>query len=200
MADGINAIGNLQGKVDANNQLLVALGPGSTLPNDTDIDAGTGTADAGIGGVLTVSVTTAQTTAVTTEEDLWTYSLPANTLSTNGYTVRVTAVGTTAANATTKRIRLYFGGTLIADTSARASNNGAWKVRGEIFRISASAQGAVGENFITGGFGADVNAYAAPAADTTSAITIKVTGTNGTANAGDIVFRGAIVEFLRPGS
>jgi hypothetical protein len=172
----------------------------SMLPASTEIYAGTGTAEGGISSVLTVSTTSAQTTAVTTEETLWTYSLPANTLSADWYVVRVTAIGTTAANANTKRIRLYFGGTLIADTSARASNNGTWKVRGEIFRITASSQGAVGENFITGGFGADVNTYAAPASDTTAAITIKVTGQNGTASAGDIVLRGVLVEFLRAGS
>lgn len=204
MANGINAIGNLQGKVDANNQLLVALGSGSTLPSDTDIDAGTGTADAGIGGVLTVSTTQNQTNAGVTEEDLWTYNLPANTLSANNYLVRITAFGSTAANANNKTVRLYFGGTLVSTSATVAANDGRWTHVADVYRTGASAQRAIGTAAMNAAGDASASTvrlnYATIAADTTAAIVIKVTGQNGTASAGDILFLGARVEFLRAGS
>jgi hypothetical protein len=197
MADGINAIGNLQGKVDANNQLLVALGSGSTLPNDIDVDAGTGTADAGVGGTLTISTTQAATGANTTETDLWTYSLPANTLSANNYGVRITAWGSPAANANNKIVRLYFGGTVVTSGSSTSGSNG-WRMVAEVLRTGAATQVALGQTLQSSA--AAATAPVTPAEDTTGAITVKMTGQNGTANAGDIVFRGAIVEFLRAGS
>jgi hypothetical protein len=197
MADGINAIGNLPGKVDSNNQLLVALGSGSTLPNDIDVDAGTGTAEAGIGGVLTVSTTSAQTTAVTTEEDLWTYSLPANTLSANNYGVRITVAMSSASNANNKTYRVYFGATVVAVRGAVADNNHTTVFTITVWRTGASAQKAIA---FAVGTSTAATTKTTPAADTTAAITIKATGQNGTASAGDVVFEWAMVEFLRAGS
>jgi hypothetical protein len=205
MANGVNAIGNLQGKVDANNQLVVALGSGSTLPNDIDVDAGTGTAEAGVGGVLYISTTSAQTGANTTETDLQTYSLPANTLSTNTYGVRITAWGTTAANGNDKTLKIYFGATAVVNTGAGSNNAHTWRSVAEVFRTGASAQEAIGVALSKAGgawngsmLGQTTSSQ--PAADTTAAITIKVTGLNGTASAGDLVCRGMTVEFLRAGA
>lgn len=194
MAGGVNAIGNLQGKVDSNNQLVVAIGSGSTLPSDVEVGAGTGTADAGVGGVLTVSTTSAQTGANTNETDLWTYSLPANTLSANTYGVRVTAWGSLAANGNTKTVRGYFGATVVS-TQGGGFNGTGFRHVFEVFRTGASAQVGQGGAWVNAGTA--MNTPVTPAEDTTGAITIKITGTNGTANAGDIVFRGAMVEFLR---
>jgi hypothetical protein len=201
MADGINAIGNLPGKVDSNNQLVVALGSGSTLPNDIDVDAGTGTARAGVGGVLTVSTTSAQTGANTTETDLWTYSLPANTLSTDNYGVRISVTFTAAANANLKNFRLYFGATVVNDAlgvSVGGGAGGTVLLHATVLRRTATTETAAGFR----GIATSVNAYPAstPAENTANAITIKATGQNGTASAGDIVFQSALVEFLRPGS
>ena len=94
----------------------------SKLMLDAGIDelqtaAGTAvTALANIGGKLNIDNTTAGTTAVTTEETLLTYTLPANSLTQGGRGIRIRAWGTTAATATTKRIRLKFGATNVFDS------------------------------------------------------------------------------------
>lgn len=168
-----------------------ALSPSAVIP------AGGGTGLAGIGGVLTVSTTQTQTGANTTETDLWTYALPANTLSTNGYGLRITAFGTKAANGNSVSARLYFGATEILLGSTSQSGVG-WRLTGHVFRTGASAQLAEGKSLM--GSTSITGTVTTPAADTTGAITIKMTGQNGSANAGDIVFRGAFVEFLRAGS
>jgi hypothetical protein len=147
-----------------------------------------------LGGVLTVSTTQAGTTAVTTEEDLWTYSLPANTLSANGKSLRITVWGTTAANANTKNVRAYFGGTEVA--AGQSTTSGAnWRIDVVLHRTGASAEISNGLT-IFGGAVAGNQSDASLTSDTTGAIPIKVTGQNGTAAANDIVFRGAIVEAL----
>lgn len=172
-------------------QFQIQRGYGPTIP------AGSSGTVAGLGGVLTVSTTEAQTTAVTTEETLWTYSLPANTLSANNYGLRITTFGAYAANGNTKTVKVYLGATVIASGSS-TDNNVQWRYNGEIFRTGASAQLV---NMVRLVASTTVQSGVVSAAiDTTAAITIKVTGQNGTASAGDIVFRGAVVEFLRAGS
>jgi hypothetical protein len=193
MAGGINPLGNTPGKVDSNNNLLVAIGAGSVLPNGTAIDAGTGTADATLGGTLTVSTTQTGTTAVTTEEDLWTYSLPANTLSSNGKTVRITGWISTAANANTKTVRVYFGSTVIATRNTATASLLMW-FEAYVVRTSATAQ--IGRARRDVEQGALNYSFTTPAETLTGAVTIKITGQNGTASANDIVLAGAVVELL----
>lgn len=152
-------------------------------------------AGANVGGVLTVNTTQAGTTSVTTEEDLWSYSLPANTLNANGRGVRITAFGSFAANGNTKTLRLKFGGSNIV-SYAIATNNSGWEASGIVIRTGASTQLAGGNKLLTNSATLLSSGIVTPAEDTTAAIVIKVTGTNGTASANDIVFRGAVVELL----
>lgn len=175
---------------------FVTPGVMQTSQGSTEIPAGTGSAFAGVGGVLTVNTTQAGTTAVTTEEDLWTYSLPANTLSANGKAVRITAFGTTAANANNKTIKLYFGSTVVATSGTSGYNGIAWTLTVPVIRTGAATQLGMGGVAVVGG--SLGNSWSAPAETLSGAITIKVTGQNGTASANDIVFRGAIVEYLSP--
>lgn len=145
-------------------------------------------------GVLTTNTTSVNSPADTNENDLWSYTLPANTLSANGKGVRVYAWGTTAANTNTKTMRPYFAGsnmTGIATTTSGAS----WFLEMVVLRTGASSQIAAVRNL--------VNANAVVVAggptgngDTTTALIIKVTGQSGTGTAADIVFKGAIVEVL----
>jgi hypothetical protein len=144
--------------------------------------------------VLSVSTTQAGTGANTDETTLWSYALPANTLSANGKGVRITVYGTTAANANTKTRKLYFGATAVANVGD-ANNNANWVFVAVVTRTGASAQISMAEINTAEG-AAQRNTLTTPAEDTTGAITISVTGQNGTANADDIVFRGAIVETL----
>jgi hypothetical protein len=144
--------------------------------------------------VLSVSTTQAGTGANTDETDLWTYSLPANTLSANGKGVRIRIFGTYAGNGNTKTVRSKFGATSLTAV-AGAPNDGMWRVDAVVIRTGASAQIGSADH-ADNAIGYRSASLTTPAEDTTGAITIKVTGTNGTANANDIVFRGAIVETL----
>jgi len=159
------------------------------------LPAGGGTATYTPSGALTVNTTQAGTPASTAETDLWTYSLPANTLNANNKGVRITVFGTTAANGNAKTVRLYFGGTVIGDRGTSIfGTGGSWRYESEVIRTGASAQLAVGAAVYNGATqGVDVTT---PAGDTTGAIVIKVSGQNGTAVANDIVFRGAVVEVI----
>src|SRR6266540_5299688 len=64
------------------------------------VQAGSGTALAPINGTLHITASAAGvcTAADLLETDVWTYTLPANTLTATSRGIRVTAYGTTAAN------------------------------------------------------------------------------------------------------
>lgn len=132
------------------------------------------------------------TTAVTTTEDLMTYTIPANTFQ-PGQKVRLTAWGTTAANANTKTIRLWLGVNSIADHSG-AWNAIPWRMTADIFITGASAQEYSSVVF------ASANSPTARqgtlTVTDTATIVVKATGQNGTASAGDITCQGFTVEIV----
>lgn len=133
----------------------------------------------------------AATTAVTSIEDLMTYTIPANTLRTN-QRVRIAAWGTTAANANSKTVRLHFGGTSIGGTLP--TNATPWHLEGNVFVTGSSTQkydrwGAAQGIAMSVGNGSLTETD-------TSTIVVKVTGQNGTASAGDITCLGFTVEII----
>lgn len=148
-----------------------------------------------LNGTLTTSTTSTCTTAVTTEEDLWTYSLPAGALSADGRGVRVKVFGTTAATATVKSVRGYFGATVAASSVGSSPNNVAWEIVFEVLRTAAATQIAYGRTFIS--TVTENSIVTTPAETLSGAVTIKLTGQNGTANANDICVKGAIVETVK---
>jgi len=155
---------------------------------------GTGTGVAEASGKANVNTTAVGTDANTTEKDLMTYSLPANSLSVDGKLVKITAWGTTAANGNSKTMKLYFGATVVRQLGTSAFNNQDWIAEAIVVRTGASAQDAIGTEksnnsniFLT---------HSEPAEDTTTATTIRVTGQNGTAAANDIVAEGMLIEYL----
>lgn len=170
-------------------QSVVQRGFGPTVP------VGAGGASGAISSVLTVDTTQAGTGANTNETDLWTYSLPANTLSADGKAVRITVFGSSGANGNTKTMRVYVGATVV-NTRATTNNGTNWEMTTVVIRTGASAQLSMGRETNGNGIGSGSPTIATPAADTTAAITIKFTGQNGTGVANDVVFKGAIVEAL----
>ncbi|MGX5846924.1 hypothetical protein ACWGTO_07580 [Mesorhizobium sp. PL10] len=141
---------------------------------------------------VSLNLTPASTTAVTTAEDLMTYSIAAASLAI-GRRVRIKAWGTTAANANTKTGRLWFGTTNMGGW-ASALNGVGWQIEGEVFITGAATQSYVRETSgpstisqITSGTGADA---------ISGAIVAKFQGQNGTASAGDITCNGLEVEVL----
>lgn len=162
------------------------------------LQVGAGTANtsrADIGGTLNIDNTTQGTTAITTEETLLSYSLIASSLTTDGRGVRIRAWGTTAANANLKTIKLKFGATNVLDTGAVASNGETWYFEADVYRTGAATQDAIGKPFF---YLAGINGgqITTPAETLSGAITIAVSGQNGTAAANDIVAEGFSVEFI----
>jgi hypothetical protein len=134
----------------------------------------------------------ASTTAVTTQEDLKTYTIPASTLK-PGQKVRLRAFGTTAANANTKTIRLWFGGNSIVDHSGAWSST-PWVITAEIDITAANAQTYSGIAVPTAVV--PTARQGSLTVTDTAAIIVKATGQNGVATAGDITCNGFEVEII----
>jgi hypothetical protein len=159
------------------------------------IPAGAGGMAISPSGLLFSSSTVVGTTAVTTEETLWTETLPINTLTTAGKVLRIRAGGRFGATANTKTVRLYFGTTVVV-TITGAHNNLAWSIEVDIRRVAAdtyvamlgrSQVGATMALGLPGSLNAESDA---------SPIVLKVTGQNGTAAVNDSRIYGMTVEFL----
>ena len=132
------------------------------------------------------------------EDDLMTYTLPSNTLTTDGQVVRVTAWGRFATNSNVKLLKAYFGATGILVTIAGFSpSNAGWRTQFEIVRTGAAAQILIGHNIVRDAAGSSfvfTPAEVTPAETLTNDIVIKMTG-EATSN-DDIVQKGMIVELL----
>lgn len=145
-----------------------------------------------VGAALNVN-TTAVGNVGSGEDNLMTYSLPANALSSTGRCVRVTAWGTSANNGNAKTLKFYFG-SLAFTVSLTTSQAGRWRLVAEIIRTGSSTQDYVVQVVEgSGGTAQDVESGALTETET-SAITIKCTG-EATSN-DDITQEGMLVELL----
>ena len=131
------------------------------------------------------SDTTQNATDDGTEETLWTYSLPANTLDENDDSLEILVAGTFAADADTKTIDLTFGSTDIGAVTTTIQT--AFRINATLVRTGVGSQKAISE---TGRPDLGIT-YATSTEDETGAITIALTG-DGT-NASDIVYEMARV-------
>jgi hypothetical protein len=127
------------------------------------------------------------------ETDLMSFTLPANHLSVNNKAIRVRAFGTTAANATAKTLKLYFGSAVVTLNPVTAAPNGiAWEAEAVIIRTGVDAQRMLVQ--AKTGVTNEVLSNTAPTQDDGANIIIKVTGQGG-AN-GDITQNALLVEYL----
>lgn len=140
--------------------------------------------------VLANSSTNVTTTLAATEQDLFNFSIPANTLSANNQFLVLTFRDRNAATGNTKQFRMYFGATLMGDTTAVASNNNWWAGQCFIWRTGAAAQKAIcgANNWTNTGSWATAQggggAISTPAENTAGPIVIRLTGTDGVAAGG----------------
>jgi len=143
-------------------------------------------------GTYFVDPTTRATIANTSETDLSSKTVAANTFAANGDFMMGFAEIAYAANANTKRYRLYFGGNVIYDTTALGLNGVDHMVLFFLMRTGATS-------LLTFIMVNSTSALLAAAATSATAPTfsnsniLKSTGLNGTANANDIQQRGFIV-------
>lgn len=142
--------------------------------------------------------TTAVATAAVTESDLMTTTLPAGLLNPGGAGVRLRAwgVGTTVSTAATRRLRMYFGATMIAD-SGSINVPTFWEMTAHVVRSTAAGtQEAFGTVMAsTGGASGGGGFRSAPAETLSNAVTIRVTGLC-TASTGVLTQNALIVERL----
>lgn len=135
----------------------------------------TGTTVARVGGTIQQD-TTPVSNSGTGETNLMTYSLPANTMGTDEDYLLLDFSGEFVSPTGNSRVRVYFGGTVIFDTTALAFTAGTWRFQAKVTRTSATDQVAVttfsGDTTLVPVTGRT----AAPAETMSGAITIKVTG------------------------
>jgi len=134
-----------------------------------------------IGGTLKVDTTTTGNVGGG-EDTLITYTIPAGQLAVNGDRIKFDVWGSTAANANTKDIKVYYGSTVIYDSTAIVLNGISWRCHGTIVRTGAATQTATAEFTISGTLlGAVTTTTAttsAPAETLSGTVVFKVTGTD----------------------
>jgi hypothetical protein len=137
-----------------------------------------------VGGVIHQDTT--QTGNVGTGEDtLFTYVLPGSALNANGDSIRGYVVGTYAATANNKNIRVKFGATTIFATGAIAANVGDWRIDFDIIRTGATTQKCIARYTSSNTTLDETCDYTTAAETLAGLVTILVTG-EATAN-NDIV-------------
>lgn len=144
-------------------------------------------------GMLSANFTSTGNTADTTEDTLLSFSLPAKTLSTANKGLRIKAWGHCATNADNKTMKLYFGSEVITTPTAATSNKN-WNLELEVYKTGSSTQVVFGTGLVDV---TPVTPLVTTGAETdTTAITIKVTGQAGTANANDVIAKGLTIEMI----
>jgi len=175
---------------------LAGIAATQTLTNKTLTDsvhnAGSGSETLSPEGLINYDSTEAANSG-SSETDLISYSLPANSLSANGKGLRIKVVGVTAANTNVKTIRLYFGASvMISNDVTTTPSNKAWEFEALVMRDASTTQEFVAKGTV--GAANQTSVVSALAATVTGAITIKVTG-QGTSDS-DITAKFMTVEFI----
>jgi len=120
------------------------------------------------------------------EDILMTYTLPANTLDTNGEFLEITVWGTTGESADTA-FKLYFGATVIQTISVGFGNE--WFFNAKVVRTAAATQTAM----IGGGGNSDYTNIQKPTETLSNTVVIKCTGEATDNN--DIIQEGMIIKW-----
>lgn len=184
---GMTITGYTTSSIENNGAGNIVIASGLSVP------VGGSTSTMPVRGALATELSATATIGNTNETDLQTYTFPANAFNTNKQAVHIKAWGTFAANGNNKTVRIYFGSVAFVNSTAIAANGTKWVIEGTVYRTGSSTQKSVGH--IAHGT-TEVGHQQNTLTETdTAAITIKVTGQNGTSSANDIVCQGMTVEF-----
>lgn len=175
---------------------------GSALFKGLSLKAGGSTSNVKVGGVLFDYFTNAGNSG-TSETDLYSSSIPASTLQTDGDKIVVEYQGVYGSNATpTKQLKVYFGGTTVFDsTGISPLASAAWHIRCVIQRDSSNSVRV--STRLQAGYTLSFNFYSTLGSLTFSnALTLKVTGTaaGGGAASNDVVATMGHVSWLPAGA
>ena len=190
---GFGAAGGAHLAHAANISLLT--GPNDPSQGQVTVNQLIQSINTGVTGVPNIQYVSAASPAGTAENTLLSYSIPANTLSAPGKTLRITCWGATAANGNNKTMKLYYGASSIT-TATAATNAKGWYLELIVTRQNTSAtqvvfgKGQVDTTNVTPYNNAGSDSMAA-------AVLTKCTGTDGSDSAGDILANGLLVEILQ---
>ena len=154
--------------------------------------------EAKLGGSLFVGTTTVGNVD-TGEDNLSSYAVPSAALNANGDSIRFSAAGSIAGGATTKTLKVKFGGTTILTISQVAGTAGSWTVDGWVIRTGAATQKCYAA-FHTSSTGTAVASasYTTAAETLANSITLQFTGES-SATTDDVVQEALTVEWV-PGN
>lgn len=140
------------------------------------VKAGDSAANANVGGVIEVN-TTAVGNVTTGEDDLITFTIPANTLNNNGDQVEFDMAGIFAATANNKRVRVYIDNTLLFDTTDLTTTTAEdWSIKGTIIKTGTGTQKCIVQWLSTEATLLSSVDYSTVAEDETAALVLKATG------------------------
>lgn len=155
-----------------------------------------GSIQTGVNGLVANGSGAAASAATTVEQVLVTTTIPANTLSRAGQSLRLRCAGNTSANTQTKLVKLYFGTSSIATPSMAATSETYDLTLLVTYNTSATSS-------VYAGNGSVNTTVVAPVSGTNStdnlatALTAKCTTTQGTASASDTVNQLFLVEQIK---
>lgn len=160
-----------------------------------NLTAGTGAGIAKVGGTLKVNTSQVGNGADLTEDDLMSFTVPANTLSSNGDYLEVDCWGEFANNGNTKTLQTYFGGTLFAQDGPAVRTAAPWHLKTVIVRTS-STDVLVESEYTYSGSVVYVNNQSI-SATLANALIFKCTGTSGSSGANDVVQKLQTVKWYK---
>lgn len=176
--------GTGRASLSALGKLLLPAGIGATPSTDNISNFGTYFVDPNVRATI----------ADTNETDLSSKTLSANVLGNDGDFLLFCAGVNYAANANTKRYRIYFGGTVVFDTTAIAFNNVNQLYVGYLYRrTSAILTGMIGMIATSGSTLVGPGLVDLGSQNFATTNVFKSTGLNGAASAADIEQFGFIV-------
>jgi hypothetical protein len=146
--------------------------------------AGSGSGIANAGGLLNQSTSQVGNSG-SSETDLASYSVPANTLAVNGQALYFEASGTTAVNTNSKVIRVRFGSSgtnlILQSLSFNVAIATPWVVRGRVIRTGSSSQKGYAE-WTNNQRSPDVGLATGLNQTLSSAVSLRVTGQSTSSN------------------
>jgi len=149
-----------------------------TFSGSVSVVPGTAADTAKVGGVLS-TITTGVGNNGAGEDDLITYSVPANSLAVDGDYIEFSGAGVIASSVNAKRVKIYFGAAVIFDTGAAGIPISAaidFTVTGKIFRTGAATQKCMCHMNTNNATLASYADYSTAAETLSGAVTFKATG------------------------
>lgn len=177
-----------------------------TVPATHAVQAGTGVATLRPSGLIHQDISLSSTPASTDATVLWSFDLPPNTLTADGDSLLVIAMGTLAANTNNKTVQLRFGvsGSRVIATTG-AINVGAFvgffRAEARIIRRTASMCDSFGSMFYGPADGSNSTVRSLVrlgtlSDDVTGFVTLDLVGTNAVAAEADITKRVVQVGYV----